>query len=90
MLSFLLKCDIKDVCTDALGLSSLHPQCFASSAGAVLGTVLDPLQAAEAVGAVFSDTQVQSRGILEVEAVDAADAVVAVFSQTPSEFISRV
>jgi len=37
MLSFLLKCAIKDVCTDALGLSPLHPQCFASSAGAVLG-----------------------------------------------------
>jgi len=40
MLSFLLKCDIKDVGTDALGLSPLHPQCFPSSAGAVL----DPLQ----------------------------------------------
>jgi len=32
MLSFLLTCDIKDVCTDALGLSPLHTQCFASSA----------------------------------------------------------
>jgi len=58
-----LKCDIKDVCTDALGLSPLHPQCFASSAGAMLGAVLDPLQHCSggrssrgAAGAVFSDT----------------------------------
>ena len=55
--------DIKDVCTDTLGLSPLHPQCFASSAGAVLGAVLDPLQhssggRSRTAGAVFSDNPV--------------------------------
>jgi len=60
--SFLLQCDIKDVGTDALGLSPLHPQYFASSTGAVLGAVLDSLQhcsgsrSNRAAGAVFSDT----------------------------------
>jgi len=45
-------------------LCVLHPQCFASSTGAVLGAVLDPLQHCTsgrsshgAAGAVFSDTR---------------------------------
>jgi len=39
-------------------LCVLHPQCFASSAGAVLGAVLDPLKhcSGGAARAVFNDT----------------------------------
>jgi len=63
MLSYLLNCDIKDVCTDALGFSHyilnalLHPPeqcwgCFGSCAALIGGR-----SSGGAAGAVFSDTR---------------------------------
>ena len=89
-----LKCDIKDVCS--VGLSPLHPQCFASSAGAVLGAVLDPLQhcsrgrsSREAAGAVFSDTRVSP--VKNVGELQSSCWIITIFrSRIPSfEFCSN-